>query len=49
MLIFFFFMQNYKQTGYVWEQYSENDGKGLKSHPFTGWTSLVLLIMAEEY
>ncbi|KAI7893279.1 glycoside hydrolase [Mucor mucedo] len=41
--------KNYKKTGYVWEQYSENDGKGLKSHPFTGWTSLILLIMAEEY
>ncbi|KAI7907127.1 glycoside hydrolase [Cokeromyces recurvatus] len=41
--------KNYKKTGYVWEQYSEKDGKGLRSHPFTGWTSLVLLIMAEKY
>ncbi|KAI8637550.1 glycoside hydrolase [Parasitella parasitica] len=41
--------KNYKQTGYVWEQYGESDGKGLHSHPFTGWTSLILLIMAEEY
>ncbi|KAL0141009.1 mannosyl-oligosaccharide glucosidase CWH41/GLS1 [Mucor lusitanicus] len=41
--------KNYKQTGYVWEQYSESEGKGLHSHPFTGWTSLILLIMAEEY
>ncbi|KAI8083468.1 glycoside hydrolase [Thamnidium elegans] len=41
--------KNYKKTGYAWEQYAESDGKGLHSHPFTGWTSLVLLIMAEEY
>lgn len=41
--------KDYKKTGYVWEQYSDIDGKGLRSHPFTGWTSLVLLIMAEEY
>ncbi|KAI9471930.1 MAG: glycoside hydrolase [Benjaminiella poitrasii] len=41
--------KDYKETGYVWEQYSENNGKGVRSHPFTGWTSLVLLIMAEKY
>ncbi|KAG0165528.1 Processing alpha glucosidase I [Apophysomyces sp. BC1034] len=41
--------KSYKETGYVWEQYSPENGKGLRSHPFTGWTSLVLLIMAEEY
>ncbi|RCI06676.1 Processing alpha glucosidase I [Rhizopus stolonifer] len=41
--------RDYKETGYVWEQYSESTGQGLRSHPFTGWTSLVLLIMAEEY
>ncbi|KAI9268642.1 glycoside hydrolase [Helicostylum pulchrum] len=41
--------KNYKKTGYAWEQFDESDGKGLHSHPFTGWTSLVLLIMAEEY
>ncbi|KAI7865401.1 glycoside hydrolase [Spinellus fusiger] len=40
---------DYQETGYVWEQYSSDTGKGVRSHPFTGWTSLVLLIMAEEY
>ncbi|OZJ06041.1 hypothetical protein BZG36_01129 [Bifiguratus adelaidae] len=39
----------YERTGFVWEQYSDIDGEGLRSHPFTGWTSLVLLMMAEEY
>jgi len=41
--------QNYNKTGYLWEQYSSKDGKGRKSHPFTGWTSLVLLLLAEVY
>ncbi|KAI9287289.1 glycoside hydrolase [Umbelopsis sp. AD052] len=39
----------YKRTGFVWEQYSAFDGQGKRSHPFTGWTSTVLLMMAEEY
>lgn len=38
----------YERTGFVWEQYAV-DGEGKRSHPFTGWTSLVVLIMAERY
>ena len=38
----------YKRTGYIWEQYSF-DGKGKRSHPFSGWTGMVALIMAEKY
>ncbi|KAI8823716.1 glycoside hydrolase [Fimicolochytrium jonesii] len=41
--------KEYKRTGYVWEQYSSQDGEGKRSHPFTGWTALILLIMAEQY
>nr|XP_032832732.1 mannosyl-oligosaccharide glucosidase [Petromyzon marinus]XP_032832733.1 mannosyl-oligosaccharide glucosidase [Petromyzon marinus]XP_032832734.1 mannosyl-oligosaccharide glucosidase [Petromyzon marinus] len=41
--------RQYAATGYVWEQYSDSTGRGQGSHPFTGWTSLVVLMMAEEY
>jgi mannosyl-oligosaccharide glucosidase len=41
--------KEYKRTGYLWEQYSEKDGKGKRSHPFTGWTALIVNIMAELY
>ncbi|KAJ7063071.1 glycoside hydrolase [Mycena amicta] len=41
--------KEYQRTGYVWEQYDSATGKGMRSHPFTGWTSLVTLIIAETY
>ncbi|KIJ69518.1 glycoside hydrolase family 63 protein [Hydnomerulius pinastri MD-312] len=41
--------EEYQRTGYVWEQYDALTGEGRRSHPFTGWTSLVTLIIAEKY
>ncbi|KAJ3013924.1 Processing alpha glucosidase I [Thoreauomyces humboldtii] len=41
--------KEYQRTGYVWEQYGAEDGQGKRSHPFTGWTALITLIMAEQY
>ncbi|KAG9010083.1 Processing alpha glucosidase I [Tulasnella sp. JGI-2019a] len=41
--------KEYERTGYVWEQYDAISGEGRRSHPFTGWTSLVTLIISEKY
>ncbi|KAJ4710863.1 mannosyl-oligosaccharide glucosidase GCS1-like [Melia azedarach] len=42
-------VRNYHQTGFLWEQYDQKKGKGKGARLFTGWTALVLLIMAEVY
>ncbi|CAH1641997.1 unnamed protein product [Spodoptera littoralis] len=42
-------LNQYKKTGYLFEQYSAEDGKGSGCKPFNGWTALVVLIMADEY
>ncbi|XP_037383574.1 mannosyl-oligosaccharide glucosidase [Talpa occidentalis] len=41
--------RQYQATGFLWEQYSDRDGRGMGCRPFQGWTSLVLLAMAEDY
>ncbi|XP_014477267.1 PREDICTED: mannosyl-oligosaccharide glucosidase GCS1 [Dinoponera quadriceps] len=42
-------MNQYRRSGYLWENYDNDVGAGKGSHPFSGWTSLVVLLMAEIY
>ncbi|OLY85243.1 putative mannosyl-oligosaccharide glucosidase [Smittium mucronatum] len=40
---------NYKKSGFFYEQYDQSTGDGQRAHPFTGWSALVTLIMADIY
>ncbi|KAK4941655.1 Processing alpha glucosidase I, partial [Elasticomyces elasticus] len=39
-------VKQWKDTGFAWEQYNPDTGAGQRTQHFTGWTSLVTLIMA---
>ncbi|XP_062567869.1 mannosyl-oligosaccharide glucosidase-like [Saccostrea cucullata] len=41
--------KQYNKRGYVFEQYDDITGIGKGSYPFTGWSALVVNIMAEKY
>jgi len=34
------------ETGFAWEQYNPDTGAGQRTQHFTGWTSLVVQLMA---
>ena len=42
-------LKEYHRTGFFWEHYEDTSGVGSRGHPFTGWTALVVAIMAERY
>ncbi len=36
---------SWTETGFAWEQYNGETGKGQRTQHFTGWTSLVVKVM----
>lgn len=42
-------MREYKRTGFIWEQYNDRTGEGMGCRPFTGWSALTVMLMAEIY
>jgi mannosyl-oligosaccharide glucosidase len=41
--------KEYDRTGYFWEQYDDKTGKGVRGHPFSGWTILFANLVSENY
>lgn len=41
--------KEYQRTGNLWENYHWVTGKGQGTAPFTGWSALIVLILAEQY
>ncbi|EFY89957.1 glucosidase I [Metarhizium acridum CQMa 102] len=40
--------KSWRETGFAWEQYNPETGAGQRTQHFTGWTSLVVKIMAMD-
>jgi Glycosyl hydrolase family 63 C-terminal domain len=38
--------KSWKETGFAWEQYNPDTGKGQRTQHFTGWTSLIVRILS---
>jgi len=41
--------KNWRLNHVFWEQYNDQTQLGQMTSPFTGWTALILLIVAESY
>ena len=41
--------REWERSGFLWEQYHPETGEGQRTHPFNGWSALVLLVLAEIY
>lgn len=41
--------REYRRSGIIWEQYNPDTGFGQRTKGFTGWTSMIINIIAEEY
>ena len=41
--------KQWRRSGFIWENYSPKNGKGKGCFPFSGWSSLIVRIMAEMY
>lgn len=39
----------YHKQGFIYEYYDDNTGEGRGVHPFSGWSALVVAIMAEKF
>jgi len=37
---------SWKDTGFAWEQYNDETGVGQRTQHFTGWTTLIVKILA---
>ncbi|KAJ9463431.1 Mannosyl-oligosaccharide glucosidase [Diplonema papillatum] len=42
-------VDSYNSTGFFWEQYDDNTGLGARTHPFSGWTTLIANVLTESY
>jgi mannosyl-oligosaccharide glucosidase len=41
--------REFERTGFLWENYSPDDGRGKSGRQFTGWSALVVLMYADMY
>ena len=42
-------VDEYHRTGFIWEHYRSTDGVGRGTHPFTGWSALIALLVADQH